>query len=297
MEIQPESTLTKNKKLIIALAGLGLILIIVSALYFFQSKEMNLIVENLTEEKNILTEEYQRLIVNFDSLQSDNDTLNLMLQVERERIHNLVEELKTIRATNTAKIREYERELTTLRGVLRTYIFQIDSLNARNIELTKDNIEQRRRVAEMQTSVRQLETVRANLEQKVTIASRLEISGIKADGLNASGRTTDRSSRTSKIRICFTLMRNVTAPVGMKDIYLRIERPDGQLLMHSRDDLFTHEGSRINYSAMRSIEYGGESTEVCIFYDADMGELLSGEYVADIFADGFHIGNHKFALR
>ena len=83
----------------------------------------------------------------------------------------------------------------------------------------------------------------------------------------------------------------------MKTIYLRIERPDGQLLMHSRDNVFNHEGSLINFSASRTIEYGGENTNVCIFYDVDIGELIGGEYVADIFANDFHIGSYKFLLK
>jgi len=217
--------------------------------------------------------------------------------LERQRGQNLIEELQTTQATNLARIREYERELASLRGVLRSFIVQIDSLNARNLELTRENIEHRRRVAQMETSVQQLETERASLEERVNIASRLEATAIKAEGLNPSGRATDRSSRASQIQVCFTIERNVTAPVGMKTIYLRIERPDGQLLMHSRDNVFNHEGSLINFSASRTIEYGGENTNVCIFYDVDIGELIGGEYVADIFANDFHIGSHKFRLK
>jgi hypothetical protein len=142
-----------------------------------------------------------------------------------------------------------------------------------------------------------LEEVKTTLEEKVTIASRLDVTNLMAEGLNPSGRKTDRSNRIAKIRVCFTVLKNVTAPVGMKDFYLRIERPDGQLLLHALDDKFRHEDADINYSAMRSIEYGGEETDVCIFYEADAGELLSGEYIADVFADGFHLKSLRFTLR
>ncbi len=287
----------KNKIIYISLAILGLLLITISILYYSQNREMNIIVDNLTEEKNILTEEYLNLMQNFDSLQSDNDTLNHMLNIERERVAHLVEELKTIRATNTARIREYQKELTTLRGVLRSYIIQIDSLNTINIELTRQNIEHQRRYSQIQTSYRQLEAVKSSLEEKVTIASQLDLINLVAEGLNPSGRSTNRSSRIDRIKVCFTILKNLTAPIGMKDIYMRLERPDGQLLMHSREDLFTHDGSDINYSAMRTIEYGGEELDVCIFYKADAGELMSGTYKADIFADGFHIGHLSFSLR
>lgn len=286
-----------NKRLYLIIGIIAAVLIAISVLFYIQNREMNTIVEHLNVEKTILTEEYQKLAFNYDSLHSDNDTLNLMLEMERERIAQLVEELKTLKATNTARIREFQKELTTLRGVLRTYIVQIDSLNQRNEVLTRENIEHRRRYTQIQSSFRELEEVKTTLQEKVTIASRLDVTNLMAEGLNPSGRKTDRSNRIAKIRVCFTVLKNVTAPVGMKDFYLRIERPDGQLLLHALDDKFRHEDADINYSAMRSIEYGGEETDVCIFYDADAGELLSGEYIADVFADGFHLKSLRFTLR
>lgn len=286
-----------NKRLYLIIGIIAAVLIAISVLFYIQNREMNTIVEQLNVEKIILTEEYQNLVFNYDSLHSDNDTLNLMLEMERERIAQLVEELKTLKATNTARIREFQKELTTLRGVLRTYIVQIDSLNQRNQVLTQENLEHRRRYTQIQSSFRELEEVKSTLEEKVTIASRLDVTNLMAEGLNPSGRKTDRSNRIAKIRVCFTVLKNVTAPVGMKDFYLRIERPDGQLLLHSLDDKFRHEDADINYSAMRSIEYGGEETDVCIFYEADAGELLSGEYIADVFADGFHLKSLRFTLR
>lgn len=286
-----------NKRLYLIIGIIAAVLIAISVLFYIQNREMNTIVEQLNVEKTILTEEYQKLAFNYDSLHSDNDTLNLMLEMERERIAQLVEELKTLKATNTARIREFQKELTTLRGVLRTYIVQIDSLNQRNEVLTRENIEHRRRYTQIQSSFRELEEVKTTLQEKVTIASRLDVTNLMAEGLNPSGRKTDRSNRIAKIRVCFTVLKNVTAPVGMKDFYLRIERPDGQLLLHALDDKFRHEDADINYSAMRSIEYGGEETDVCIFYEADAGELLSGEYIADVFADGFHLKSLRFTLR
>lgn len=297
MDTSNNTTPNKNRKLIAAAITAGILLVVISLLFIFQNRQLNTIVENLNEEKDILTEEYQSLVMNYDSLQSDNDSINYLLQIERDRVAQLIEEIKTVKATNTAKIREYQKELSTLRGVLRSYIVQIDSLNARNQELTQENLEHRRRYNQIQSSYKQLEEVKAELEQKVTIASRLDVTNTEVTGLTASERKSDRANRVTKIRVCFTVQKNVTSPVGMKDFYLRIERPDGQLLTHSLDDRFRFEDSDINYSAKRSIEYGGEEVDVCIFYNADAGELQSGEYICDIFADGFHLKTVRFSLR
>ncbi len=288
---------SSNKLIKIFLIVAITILIIISGLYFFKSKEMNEIVENLTIEKTILTEEYTYLAQNYDSLHTNNDTLNKMLEVERERINHLVEELKMVKATNMAKIREYQKELTTLRSVLRTYIVQIDSLNTINTELRKENIKHKQEYARISSSYQKLETTKQELEKKVTIASQLETSAINVISLTHNDKTTKKISRIAKLEVSFLLLKNLTTPVGMKNVYIRIERPDGELLMHSRDHVFDYDGSKINYSAMRTVEYDGNITNVSIYYDVDLGELIPGKYIIDIFADGFNIGNSEFALK
>ncbi len=295
--METNTTNNKQKKHLYIIVGVSaLLLLIIAALYITKSVQMSEIVEEMTEEKQILTEEYQQLALGYDSLKSTSDTLNLMLEMEREKISHLIDEIKTIKATNASKIREYRKELTSLRGILKSYIVQIDSLNARNEELTQQNKEYQQRYSQIRSSYQKLEEVKSNLEGKVEIASRLELTSLTAEGLNANGRVTNRSRRVSKIKVCFTVKKNVTAPVGMKAFYLRLERPDGQLLMHSREDLFKFEGEEINYSAVRTLEYGGEAAELCIFYDADSGELMEGSYIADVFADGANVGHFTFEL-
>jgi len=287
----------KNTFLFIVIGIMTAVIVAVSLLFLTQKKEMDEIIENLNEEKAILTGEYYSLMLNYDSLHSDNETINKLLEEEREKITQLIEEIKTIKATNTAKIREFQKELTTLRGVLKSYVVQIDSLNTRNQELTKENVEMKKQVTRIETSFKKLENEKAVLEEKVSIASQLDITNLMADALGSNGKKTDKFARAAKIRVCFTVLKNVTAPIGSKKMYLRIERPDGDLLMQSKDDLFSYENKMINYSAMRAYEYGGEEIDVCIFYNVDVGELMKGNYTADVFADGFHIGSVGFTLK
>ena len=272
-------------------------LIVLGVLYYLQNREMNEVVEEMTIEKEILTEEYQELAMGYDSLKSTSDTLNTMLEQERQKVEHLIEEIKTLKATNASKIREYRQELSTLRSILKSYVAQIDSLNRINEELKKENVEYRQRYTQIENSYQELEAEKSELEGKVEIASRLETENMKAEGLNSRGRSTRRINRIDKIEICFTVKKNLTAPVGIKPFYLRLERPDGQLLLKSRENVFDYENTEINYTAMREIEYGGEATDICIYYEVDMGELMEGNYTADIFADGANIGRFTFELR
>ncbi|WP_066628260.1 hypothetical protein [Labilibacter marinus] len=288
----------KSHQTTIIVGAVSLIVIIVLGYLYYQNKtQMQVMVDEMVEEKDMLTTEFETLILDYDSLQTNSDTLNTMLEMEREKISQLIEEIQTIKATNSSKIREFKKELTSLRKVLKNYVVQIDSLNQSNKALQEENKQYRRKVNNMENTYHELEEVKEELVKKVKIASKLETFNMEASGLNSKGRETTRSSRVSKIRICFSIQKNITAEIGEKIVFLRILRPDGALLYHSKQDLFKYESQEINYSSKRTIEYGGEELDVCIFYDVDAGELTEGEYIADIFADGRNIGTMTFKLK
>lgn len=286
-----------NKKMWIII-GVAAVLIVIFAVLFFSNKsKMDEMVKELNIEKMELTREYEDLALDYDSLQTNNDTLNLMLEHERERIGQLIEEIKTIKATNASKIRQYKKELSTLRSVLRSYVIQIDSLNRRNQMLTEKNKEYQKKYTNIRSSMKKLEKEKEHLEEKVDIASKLELRKVEAIGLTKKSKVTKKTSKVSKIRVCFTVLKNITAPVGEKTAYVRIQRPDQSLLLHSLNDKFKYEGSEINFSAKRTFEYEGKDVDVCVFYKVDEGELTEGAYLADIFIDGYNVGSVSFELR
>jgi hypothetical protein len=287
-----------SNKLLYSIGAIAFVAIAVLLYLFISNKQQyQAVVEEMTEEKLLLTEEFQALALDYDSLHSNNDTLNLMLEQEREKITHLIEEIKTIKATNARKIREYKKELSTLRGVMRNFVVQIDSLNRRNEELVQENIQYRKQHDKIAQSYKELEEVKKTLDKKVEIASQLTARSIEMMGLNSKGKETKKTRTVTKIRMCCTIEKNVTARVGVKMIYVRIQRPDEVLLISSKDNVFTYEDEEINFSASREFEYGGEDVDVCVFYNVADGELLSGVYVIDVFVDGFNIGTSSFELK
>ena len=94
----------------------------------------------------------------------------------------------------------------------------------------------------------------------------------------------------------FTLGRNVTAKRGARTIYLRIIRPDGEVIAASSKSFFKFQNTSLTYSARREIEYEGERLDVAIYWPND-GSLSKGEYTADLFCDNQQIGTTKFILK
>lgn len=287
-----------NKRtIIIAASAAAAAIVILLIVIIYNRSEMQEMVEVFTEEKQLLISEYQDLSLDYDSLRSNNDELNQKLELERERIAQLKEELQTVKATNARRIRELQTELTTMRSVMRTFVKQIDSLNQINVKLAAENKDMRSQVAQVKRSYNKLEEQNKELSNKVTVASRLETSNIAAVGLTYKEKKATSVDKVAKIKVSFTILKNVTAEVGNRAVYMRLTRPDGQLLMHSASDTFSYEDSQINYSAMRTVEYGGEDTETYIVYKVDAGELMSGNYEIELFSGGESIGKGSFTLK
>ena len=126
---------------LIVLGAIAAVLAIVLAYVWFTNYKL---VGQLNEEKEELTQQMISLREDYDTLSSDYDEINAQLDSSREQVNQLIERLKETEARDRAKIRKYEKELGTLRSIMRNYIVQIDSLNTLNKKLTADAAAARR---------------------------------------------------------------------------------------------------------------------------------------------------------
>jgi hypothetical protein len=227
----------------------------------------------------------------YDSLKSENDTMNQKLLAEQQNIERLLK----INANNVYKIHMYEKELKTIRKVLRSYVVQIDSLNQANQELRAENLEVRRELQRVERDRQELEVKTEELSTKVELASVLAAKDILAVGLNTKSREKTKANKVAKLRVCFTLRENAILTPGPKIIYLRITRPD-DVILTSGVNFVEVEGEQVVYTASREVNYENVDVELCIFWNND-GQLVPGSYTLDLFADGHSIGSSSFALK
>lgn len=288
----------KNKKPLIILAVvLVLVVAIATILVLQQQQAMKGLEEQFTLQKEELEEEYTQFAVQYEGygFKINNDSLFTLYETEKFKVQRLLEELKTVKATNASRINELKKELETVRKVMRTYIAQIDSLNQVNQQLTEENKEVKQRFTEASRTVNKLTKEKEALNEKVTLASQLNAVNINVGILNKNGRKARKVKDATKLQFDFLIAKNITAQTGEKYIYIRILKPDNDALIKSRSDLFRYENKDISYSARRMIEYDGEETPVTIYWDIEEF-LYPGEYRLDIFADGNLIGNRRFRL-
>ncbi len=239
-----------------------------------------------------LTNELNDMYVEYDSLKTENDSMNLKLEAEQAKIKRLL----AINASNAQKIRIYKKELGTLRDIMKSYIVQIDSLNQRNQALMEENRQVRTQLAEVETTRRTLEDEKEQLTDKVNKASVLQAKDIIASPLNKRSKERDRVRAVEKVRVCFTLRENAIIESGTKTIYMRITRPDEIVLADNASNLFEYDGEMVVFTAKREVEYENQDVEMCIYWDRNE-ELIDGTYSVDLFHDGNVIGTTTFSLR
>jgi len=277
--------------LIVIIAVLSFVLAFLIYLHFNQKSKMTEMEEVLTSEKDSLANELSGLMYQYDTLKTNNDSINIEIGVQQDKIKRLL----TVQVSNAQKIRLYKKELSTLRSVMKSYIRQIDSLNTKNIELTTENISVRGQLKEVQDSNTVLSKIKEELNSKVEIASVLQAKNILALPLNSKGKEKSRISKIDKIRVCFTLRENPIAPEGEKEVFLRIIRPDEIVVTSSVENLFDFIDKQLVYSANRIVDYMNQDIDMCIFWNND-GQLIPGNYTVELYLNGSLIGNTSFVL-
>ena len=281
----------KTATIILAVAALAL----AGALAWIWGQKSNLVNE-LEGEKAELTQQLLNLQNDFEGLSSDYESINSQLDTSREQVALLIDKLSKTEATNRAKIRQYEKELGTLRSIMRGYIVQIDSLNTLNKQLTADAAAARREAAESRQANENLTRQVENLSGQVAAGSVVKARGLHLAAYNGSDRVTDRSSRVTYFVATLSLVENQIAERGPIRVYVRVKDPNGIILLNNSSTDFTVGGETMTASASREVDYEGEDVELSI-YIKDMSDLGKGIYTVEAYTEKAFLGRSELMLR
>lgn len=288
----------KKKGLIIS-SIIILIAAIIAVTYLLiqERKEKNDIAQLFSLEKEEMENEYTRFANQYDELQYQlsNDSLINVLENEKIKTQRLLEELRSVKTTNAREIMRLKKELTTVRAVLRTYIVQIDSLNRINQVLKEENKEVKQKYNEAARQITKIAEEKKVLNEKVELAAQLDATNIWVKAQNKRGKEAKKVKDVVKFAIGFTITKNISAKAGERILYIRITKPDNDVLTKSTSNTFAYENRTLNYSIKKYIEYNGEEQNVTVYWDVEEF-LYAGTYRVDIFADGIMIGSQKFTL-
>lgn len=291
-----------NKNIVYLLSAAVVALLIGMALLFTQNhkqkEDIAAMEEMMAFEKEQLEDEYENLAMQYDgyNINISNDSLIQELAQEKQRVQDLLEELRITKATDGKKIAALKKELATLRTVMQQYVAQIDSLNRENKQIKQENREVREQYQAVTAQNQTLTEEKTRLTEVVSRAAMMEVNSFHVTPLNKRDKSTSRFSQIQKLQFDFSIAKNVTAQPGDKTVYMQLRRPDGDLMLKSEGHTFSFEGSRQPYSLKKDFEYEGELVSMTLYWPIE--EILQeGMYTAEFFIDGNMVGSFVFTLK
>lgn len=299
MDTEPKTESKPHSKILIILV-VALVVVVLGALYYIfrQNTQIEEMQHDTIINKQDLEDEYEGLSMQYEGMKLNikNDSLLVQLDNEQAKVQRLLEELRTVKAENKSEIKRLNDELASLRKVLKSYIVQIDSLNRANEQLKKENKEITTKYRQTTETLNKVTEEKQNLTERVSLASKLDATNITVSPVNKKGKVQKKISKTEQLVVNFSITKNITAEPGDRTIYVRIMKPDDDVLVKNRMNVFTYENREINYSMKRLLEYAGEEINVTLYWDVEE-YLMPGTYRVDIFADGNRIGSKSFELK
>ena len=193
-ELQGERILIMNKKILIPLLLLVLVLVGVIALlgyrHYQQTEEFQAMQELAELDKQEMENEYERFALQYSEMKTkiNNDSIIAQLTQEQLRTQELLAELKRVKIEDAREIARLKKELAQVRVVLRDYVMQIDSLNRLNENLQAENTSLRGENDEARRTIEGLSSERESLSERVAIAAQLDATAINMTPLKKNNK-------------------------------------------------------------------------------------------------------------
>ena len=294
-----------SQKKALIIVGALVALAIVSFFVFYAKKQIDdakaaneqLMLQN---EQLQLKQEYENLSAEFKNYESqtqflNNDSLLIKYGEAKDKVEKLLTELRTQRITSNKRIKELQGEIETLRGIMRHYVQVIDSLGRENAGLRAENEKIRTQNRQLTSQVTQATKENEDLSKRMTLAEKLNVSGVELTALKSNGKTEKKITKAMQLKVSFTIPQNNSTPVGEKTIYMRITSPEGFLL--GENGTFPFEGGNVPYTERKTFEYEGqEIPDMAIYWNVNT-TLNAGTYTVELFLDDYRLASRNFTFK
>lgn len=292
--------------LIIAAAVIALFTIGLGVFIFQQNKKLEeamLRTEELQLENQQLelANQYEELNASFQQHEGQvqmfqNDSIRAEYEAAKNKVEELTAELKRRDRLSSERIAQLQKEIATLRSIMKHYVEQIAELNQENEQLRNENQTLANKNTQLTSQVQSQTKVNKELSQRMELAEKLNVTGVSIEALKSNGKREKNITKAKQLVVTFTIPQNNSTPVGRKTIYLRITSPEGNLLQ-GNGITFPFDNGRVEATAQKDIEYEGEElTGVKIYWDNNTA-LNPGTYKVELFADNYRLCSLDFQLK
>ncbi|CAM1351464.1 MULTISPECIES: hypothetical protein [Tenacibaculum] len=284
----------------IALIVLLILILFLTLNSFKKSSDLKHLQNVFTEEKADLKNNLDEMIKDYTDVVIRKKSLSKRLRVEIQKMKDLRDSVANLKGDNYNLIRRYRSKISSLERENRRLFIKIDSLNTANEVLAQENVITNEILSQKETINTELTEKYKKLEEKVAVASKIDISPLKAIAMKerSSGKltSTSRSSRTDAFRINFDLLENEVTKSGKKMVYIQIIDKDKKVIT-PKGKARLNNGARIMYSDSVTVNYNNDKLSLVSFVLVNRDDINKGKYTISAFVDGEYSGNSVVSLR
>ncbi len=297
-----------NSKIYKTGLALAVLLLIAVLFFFYKNNQKYISLQNAFQEEKIeLQSELDEIIEDYNDAIADKTTLSTRLEMELNKIVQLRDSVKNLKASNYNAIRKYKKKIARLLKENRGLFLKVDSLSTLNYDLQKENVSIRKALLSQDSintaladSNATLTTYKEGLEGKVKKAGILKTSPISFIAMKerSNGKlvSTARSSRTDAFRINFNLLENEFATSGRRPVYIQIlDAKNNVVAAKSTTNL--KNGTEISYTETIAADYQNQKLGIITLIKVNRDLIHKGAYTVNAFVDGLLAGSGSLKLR
>jgi hypothetical protein len=248
-----------------------------------------------------LKKDFKNMLATYDKLIAKDASKADSLYKQKTEIQMLLGKLDANKKLSASQLYKFKKENETLRGIMRSYVMQIDSLNTINYGLNKDLEDKTTKLNETSTERDEYKKAVEEKTEQIKKGSKLKAYNFVSEALrmkfNNTTEVTDKAKKTIQLRSSFTISENSLTSSGRKLVYLQITDPNGTILHSRSNNTVETESVSVLYSDKKEIDYQNQSIDLSIYYDLQGESLSKGNYKVKIICEGNIIGTDSFTLK
>jgi len=213
----------------------------------------------------------------------------------------VVRELRRSTQRSAKALQELEDRLDGYEELLNLKDVEIEKLKSVKKELYSENKNLKTKQNKLSDSITSLEKNKKELVSKVALASQLRAENMVIKAVNSKGKEREspfRNRQLQKLKVEFNVAENKVAPVAGKKILIRIVDENGQVIFDvaKGSGTFMLNGKEEFHTAMQEILFDNTKQKLVFFYEKGT-DYVEGNYVVEIYAEGYSMGKISFSVK
>ena len=300
-----ESTPTKSSnKAAIVIALLSIIVIIQSIkIYLDYNRDVEKTVQIANTEENLATtmQRLNEIRTELDQKISEIEKLGGDITDLQKAKTEVDAQLKRSTTRSAKEIQQLKERVEGYTELLKIKDEELEKLKSVNKELFSENRSLKTQKNVLNDSINRLEKNKAELTNKVAIASQLKAENVLVMSVNSKGKEREspfKNRQLEKLKVEFAIADNKVAPIEGKKILIRVIDENGQVIFDvaKGSGTFILNGKEEFYTASQEILFDNTRQKLTYVYEKG-SEYTAGNYTVEIFTDGYKMGSMQFAVK